>query len=278
MTATNSASGNPPTLVHSVICFFLVIVSSIVSALLFVLLFGSTSDLEDENTLAYLTLLDQGTTLLVLLGVIGFAGLNARGSLRLRRIHSSKLLVGILGIIALSAIVINALYLIDSQMTINQLDRFGSEPINLDNVHNAIIQLLGVVIMAGVVEELAFRGLILRGLQSAMGGSVAAVLSSLGFAAMHPAAMPFIWSFLLGLFLAFITLQTGSIFPAIGAHAANNLWGTVAGRFLEIESLPYSHWLLLSCALILIVTVWRFNTDSDRPSGLWRDESIGESQ
>ena len=85
---------------------------------------------------------------------------------------------------------------------------------------------LVVVILPAVCEELFFRGWVLAAFAGASprrGRAVAAVLlQAAAFAAFHllPERMP--QTFVLGVVLGWITLTTGSLVPAILAHAAHN--------------------------------------------------------
>jgi len=81
------------------------------------------------------------------------------------------------------------------------------------------------VILAPVVEEIAFRGIAL-GCLLARGWSpwMAAALTSAGFAAVHMQYAPIalIPVFAAGFLFAWLRIQTGSIGPSIVAHASAN--------------------------------------------------------
>ena len=82
---------------------------------------------------------------------------------------------------------------------------------------------LSICIFAPLVEELVFRGAILRALLQGMGRHwVAIVMSALLFALIHmnPAQMPH--AFLVGMLLGWIYWRTGSILPTILFHWVNN--------------------------------------------------------
>lgn len=82
-------------------------------------------------------------------------------------------------------------------------------------------------IVAGpLVEEALTRGLVMGGiLLPSWGTTKALLLSSLFFALAHP--LPSIpWALGCGLALGSLTLATGSIWPAVVAHAAVNAWAT----------------------------------------------------
>ena len=93
--------------------------------------------------------------------------------------------------------------------------------------------MLMVASLGPLVEELLFRGVLLSSLQPRWGRFGAAVLSSAVFATAHlPGlnwqvfALPALW--LLAMALAWLRLRSGSIWPGVMAHAANNALATAA--------------------------------------------------
>jgi uncharacterized protein len=90
------------------------------------------------------------------------------------------------------------------------------------------------VAVAPVVEELLFRGLVLRGLMMRMGFWPAALLSSVVFGLLHVTAFDasgvlVVASItLLGLGLCLLTRRTGRLGPAIGVHALHNAVAVLA--------------------------------------------------
>jgi membrane protease YdiL (CAAX protease family) len=80
-----------------------------------------------------------------------------------------------------------------------------------------------VVVVPGLLEELAFRGFVFGGLCFYRGPQVALFASSLLFAAFHLDPWHFPAVFLLGFTFATLVWLTHSIYPAILAHMINNL-------------------------------------------------------
>ena len=80
-----------------------------------------------------------------------------------------------------------------------------------------------VVIMAPVIEELIFRGIILHGFRRNYNAATAVIISALLFSLFHlnPWQMPA--TFVLGLLLGWIMIRTRNILLAIIGHAINNL-------------------------------------------------------
>jgi len=114
---------------------------------------------------------------------------------------------------------------------------------------------LTAVVLAPVVEEIVFRGLIFRRLLRHVQPVLAALGSSLLFGLLHPDPL---WSGLFGLAMVALYAQTRSLWVPLVAHALNNAVGTLAGGIwtvlvgkplwlvivTEIVCLPWLCWLL----------------------------------
>ncbi len=100
-----------------------------------------------------------------------------------------------------------------------------------------IVLSLAAAVLAPVVEELTFRGVLLRSLERRMSTRATIMLTSLIFAAVHILSVDLTdpdWLlqfgllipqlFLVGLPLAWLTIKHGRLGPAIFTHAGFNLW------------------------------------------------------
>ncbi|WP_408890142.1 CPBP family intramembrane glutamic endopeptidase [Myxococcus faecalis] len=103
-------------------------------------------------------------------------------------------------------------------------------------VELAII-LAGVTVAAPICEELFFRGVFQRGLTppSPRSPTTALVISAVVFSAFHLDPVGFVARVELGLLFGWLYLRTGSLWPGIAAHAANNLVSSAA--FLVAKSM-----------------------------------------
>jgi uncharacterized protein len=91
-----------------------------------------------------------------------------------------------------------------------------------------IVLALIVVVGAPVVEELFFRGLLLRSLQKRGLGDVwSCVVCAAVFAAMHLQPLQFVGLFAIGLVLSVLAVRTGRLGPSICTHAAFNATSVV---------------------------------------------------
>lgn len=88
--------------------------------------------------------------------------------------------------------------------------------------HGVWFGILRVVILAPVVEELIFRGVIFSGFQRIYSAPLAIFFSALLFALFHLNPWQLGPTFLLGLLLGFVRLRTGSLLAAIFTHALHN--------------------------------------------------------
>lgn len=93
--------------------------------------------------------------------------------------------------------------------------------------------ILGVTVAAPVCEEFFFRGLLQRGLLERLPASQAVLLSSVVFSAFHLDPVGFVARVELGVLFGLLWLRTGSLWPSILAHSANNLVSTVL--FFTVE-------------------------------------------
>lgn len=87
--------------------------------------------------------------------------------------------------------------------------------------------LAGVSIAAPLGEELFFRGFMQRGVEVHRGGPRAIVVTAFVFSAFHLDPVGLTARFELGVLFGLLAWRAGSIWPAIAAHAANNLISAV---------------------------------------------------
>lgn len=94
-----------------------------------------------------------------------------------------------------------------------------------DKAHGVgvVLLILVVVVAAPIVEEIFFRGLVLRSLERRIGTRWAIVLSSALFAAAHFEPLQFPALFVFGLVAALLASRTGRLGPGMWAHVAFNL-------------------------------------------------------
>jgi membrane protease YdiL (CAAX protease family) len=87
--------------------------------------------------------------------------------------------------------------------------------------------ILAVLIGAPLVEELVFRGLLWSSLEERMSPTKVWIVTSLGFAAYHMDPLHSVAVLATAFLLGWLRMSTGSIWPSVVAHFANNVNGVL---------------------------------------------------
>jgi membrane protease YdiL (CAAX protease family) len=140
------------------------------------------------------------------------------------------------------------------------LQRSSLEIQTLTGASDILPAILSIGLLPAICEELFFRGFVYTGLRYHHGSRIALVGSSLLFAVAHLNPWQLPTFFLLGLFLGWLVHRTHSIYPAIIAHALNNLLSVCAVNVrahFGVDPLgalePVSDQLLVGCLLVFVV-------------------------
>lgn len=118
-------------------------------------------------------------------------------------------------------------------------DLFGTEEITVSDIPTSplspffvFVYLILTAVCPAVVEEMLFRGIVLRGLEQF--GSVFAILcSSLMFSFLHGSFQMMILQFLIGVAIAVVVTVTGNCLLGSVMHFFNNSFAVVAGLFMN---------------------------------------------
>ncbi|MBN2448437.1 MAG: CPBP family intramembrane metalloprotease, partial [Phycisphaerae bacterium] len=84
------------------------------------------------------------------------------------------------------------------------------------------LMIVAMAIVPGILEELFFRGYVLRGLRGGLGVAPAIIISALAFAMFHHSIHRLVITAVLGLMFGLLVVRSGSIWPAIIAHMLHN--------------------------------------------------------
>jgi hypothetical protein len=88
--------------------------------------------------------------------------------------------------------------------------------------HGLWVIVLALCVQPALIEELAFRGIVLGGMQSILAGREAVVVSALLFMTIHLIVLNFPHLFVLGLVLGYLRVRTGSLYPGMVLHFTHN--------------------------------------------------------
>ncbi len=101
-----------------------------------------------------------------------------------------------------------------------------TEMLRAQSILDWTILIFGIVIIAGIVEEMLFRGLLQRTLERKGDFVQAIILSSLLFAMIHPTPW-FAQIMTMGGLMGYVAWRADSIFPSIILHAFNNAFALI---------------------------------------------------
>jgi membrane protease YdiL (CAAX protease family) len=156
----------------------------------------------------------------------------ARDRLALRRSSLADHAIAVLGLIGLTTA-------LDVIVQLIGLGNYG----RIAELHDAISAIrpaerwplaLVLGVGAGIPEELFFRGYVMHRLASAQGKTAAMLISAALFGIFHLDPLHAPLAAAMGVFLGFVVLKTGSLYPAITAHTINNAFAAMTAG-LEID-------------------------------------------
>ncbi len=173
------------------------------------------------------TLLAQLTWLSVALVGALLRGGSPRENLGLvpSRIGALRVGIAVAGFLCVSAsadLALRALA-VREEGALQQLDEMMREPAS-----SLWMLLLVLGVLPGFGEELLFRGFALRAVLGVLGRTGAVLLSAALFGLAHGDLVHGGAAFALGLYLGIVAVRTGSVWPAIVCHLANNLAGVLS--------------------------------------------------
>lgn len=98
-----------------------------------------------------------------------------------------------------------------------------------------IIAILAGAFLPGLIEEFALRGIVLGSLKK-FGFGFAIISSSVMFGLMHATFSQMPFAFIIGLYLGFSVIRTGSMWPAVIIHILNNLFAFLTESLASVVS------------------------------------------
>jgi sodium transport system permease protein len=127
---------------------------------------------------------------------------------------------------------------------------------------------LYMAVLPAICEELAFRGILLSGLRRKLRPAALIVGVGLIFGLFHVTLYRIAPTAALGMVLTAIALMTGSVFPGMLLHAANNAIGVLGGNWISIEALHWPHYI--AAATIFTLSLWIIYRNRATSSPVWK--------
>ena len=140
------------------------------------------------------------------------------------------------------------------------LEQFASELLPEDFPLWQIMLMMAIT--PGIVEEMAFRGLLLHGLHRRLRPVVLILVVGIIFGLFHQALFRIIPTTYLGVVITTVAVLSGSIFPCMLLHAGNNAFAFLLYRYgVEIETWPPELLLLnLPVFVLALYLLYRYRT------------------
>jgi membrane protease YdiL (CAAX protease family) len=190
--------------------------------------------------------------------VLGFAGLRFGPYLGFRRVSWKHVVIAIAVAAANQPVVSFVTWAAREVLPQVWVQDFDDKQRMLDAIFrmHAIPMAITVTLAAPLGEEIFFRGFALPALRRSVGLLAALLISGALFSLLHMDKVGFAGLMEIGVLLAALRVWSGSLWPAVIAHAVNN--GIAGGAFLlglEDPSLPPSPWILVLGAVLLVAGV-----------------------
>lgn len=139
------------------------------------------------------------------------------------------------------------------------IKNYAEMDFEITNPVEIILNIIAISIIPALSEEFAFRGIILSRLRK-YGDGFAVFISALLFGLLHGNIVQIPFAFIVGLGLAFVTIKTSSIIPAIITHFLNNLSSVIISiieenKLMSEEIADGFYYLFLIIVFILAVFI-----------------------
>ena len=126
--------------------------------------------------------------------------------------------------------------------------RFSGESVFPTTDVGRLLYFVSVAVLAPILEELAYRGILMRTLLP-FGRRLAIVVSAAVFAAGHAGVSGIAYAFVWGIFFGIIAVNTGSVLPGIIIHFVNNGISVFAVEYLQAAYPQYADLISLCVSL-----------------------------
>ena len=194
--------------------------------------------------------------------VLALSGLRFAPYLGLRRVSWKQILVAIAVAAANQPVVSFVTWAARELLPQALVQDFDAKQRMLDAIFrmHAVPMAITVTLAAPLGEEIFFRGFALPALRRSLGLLAAVLISGALFSFLHMDPVGFAGLMEIGILLAALRVWSGSLWPAVIAHAVNN--GIAGGAFLlglEDPDMPPSPLILALGAVLLAAGVWRLS-------------------
>lgn len=185
------------------------------------------------GSMAFQVVVTAGVLSLLAVAPLKLSRRPVKAALRLSRTRASTVAVAAVAVIPLGFLVDEVTYLLGLAAP-TVFDPSGLERMagvfSGASIPGLAAVTAAVTIGPALGEELLFRGYLLRAFSHRSPAWLAVGVTAVLFGAIHMNALQGAGAFLIGIYLGFLVIRTGSLWPAVVAHGLNNLTCAVFAR------------------------------------------------
>ncbi len=235
--------GIPPIYFALISLMIIFVLYQIVGGVLILLLFGLKPTIENIEGFRLATGISQIVFILIpTLLLVRFASITPREYIRWKLPTFQTFIVPMVGIFSLQQML--QIYLIFQerlplpeklQSMMDKFKQLFEELYKLIVASTSLPELFGVIFIVALIpaisEEILFRGLVQRSIEKSLTPMRGVIITGIIFGAYHLNPFSFIPLVVIGIYLGYITMRSGSIWVAIGAHFYNNFIACISMFF-----------------------------------------------
>ena len=144
-------------------------------------------------------------------------------------------------------------------------------------------QLTVLALTPALCEEALFRGYVQRQAERSLGALGGVLFSGVVFAMYHLRFSQVLPLAALGAFMAYLVWRTGSIWPAVGVHFANNAVAVAMGAYAarrpeldvaDLEQISVPWYLVVSGAFLFVFCIWAIERRASARGGAAVSETL----
>jgi len=132
------------------------------------------------------------------------------------------------------------------------IEQHSAQTVSLYGGANILLEIFSVAVVAGITEELIFRGVVMSRLRKGMGTAAAVVISAAIFGAVHGSVLAVIYAALLGLLIGAMYARYGSVVPGMVFHVFFNMTSYLLPEEGAVLTVMY-----ITSIVLIVFCVWR---------------------
>ena len=192
-------------------------------------------------------------------------GYNVATVLRLKPVSKRIMFLSFILGLAVTVLAMELNFIVEHFLPFPQhLDKLMKETLIAHNWHDWVILVLASVVLAGLLEEMLFRGLVQNAFEQRHRPLFAIFSTAVLFGAVHLNPWWFLQLIFIAMFLGVLAWRSESVLPSALIHAQNNAVAILLINFGEERFSPWLNWrghvhpIILLLALVLLAVGLHF--------------------